>query len=172
MAHKKATGSTRLGRDSQAQRLGVKIYGEQHAKAGNIIIRQHGLSYNPGDGVGVGSDNTLFALRDGLVRFNKVMKRKFTGALKLTRIVSIVDPSEKRGLKAKAHKSEAVVSEKAEVKQGVKAEVKEEAKAVKTEVKTAAVTLDKKESTSAKKATVKGEVKAAGTKEKQAAKKN
>jgi large subunit ribosomal protein L27 len=92
MAHKKATGSTRLGRDSRSQRLGVKIFGDQHAKAGNIIIRQHGVKYQAGDGVEMGVDNTLFAMRDGLVKFQKVLKRKFTGALKPTRIVSIVAP--------------------------------------------------------------------------------
>lgn len=89
MAHKKATGSTRLGRDSRSQRLGVKIFGDQHAKAGNIIVKQFGMKYKAGDGVGVGDDDTLFALRDGLVHFKKIMKRKFTGALKRTRIVSV-----------------------------------------------------------------------------------
>ncbi len=90
MAHKKATGSTRLGRDSNSQRLGVKIYGDQFAKAGNIIIRQHGCLYNPGLNVGKGDDDTLFALVDGLVSFKKVMRRRFTGALERTRIVSVI----------------------------------------------------------------------------------
>jgi large subunit ribosomal protein L27 len=89
MAHKKAAGSTRLGRDSQAQRLGVKIFGDQHAKAGSIIVRQRGSKFAPGDNVGMGKDDTLFALTEGLVHFKKVMKRKFTGKLKSTRIVSI-----------------------------------------------------------------------------------
>jgi len=90
MAHKKATGSTRLGRDSRSQRLGVKIFGDQHAKAGNIIVRQFGSKFHPGVGMGKADDDTLFALRDGLVSFKKVMKRKFTGALRRTRIVSIL----------------------------------------------------------------------------------
>lgn len=94
MAHKKAAGSTRLGRDSNSQRLGVKIFGDQHAKAGNIIIRQTGSKWMAGDGVGTGTDYTLFALRDGLVHFKTVMKRKFTGTLRPTRIVSIVAPAE------------------------------------------------------------------------------
>ncbi|MCC2631924.1 MAG: ribosomal protein [Patescibacteria group bacterium] len=90
MAHKKAGGSTRLGRDSRSQRLGVKIFGDQHAKAGNIVVKQFGMKFKAGEGVGVGDDDTLFALRDGLVQFKTVMKRKFTGALKSTRIVSVM----------------------------------------------------------------------------------
>jgi large subunit ribosomal protein L27 len=90
MAHKKATGSTRLGRDSRSQRLGVKIFGDQHAVAGNIIVRQAGTKFHAGEGMGRADDDTLFALRDGLVHFQKVMKRKFTGKLRPTRIVSIV----------------------------------------------------------------------------------
>jgi len=89
MAHKKATGSTRLGRDSRSQRLGVKIYGDQFAKAGNIIIRQYGCKYVAGENVGMGKDDTLFALTDGLVSFKKIMRRKFTGALELVRVVSV-----------------------------------------------------------------------------------
>ena len=69
MAHKKAGGSSRNGRDSSGQRLGVKLYGGQLAKAGNIIVRQHGTKINPGTNVGIGRDNTLFALVDGHVRF-------------------------------------------------------------------------------------------------------
>lgn len=97
MAHKKATGSTRLGRDSRSQRLGVKIFGDQFAKAGNIIVRQFGMKFKAGDGVGVGDDDTLFALRDGLVHFQKVMRRKFTGSLETTRIVSIKPFVAKKG---------------------------------------------------------------------------
>lgn len=69
MAHKKAGGSTRNGRDSHSKRLGVKKYGEQFVVAGNIIIRQRGTEYHPGEFVGMGKDHTLFALVDGLVRF-------------------------------------------------------------------------------------------------------
>ena len=69
MAHKKGTGSTRNGRDSRAQRLGVKRYGGQVVKAGNILIRQRGTRVHPGNNVGRGSDDTLFALIDGVVTF-------------------------------------------------------------------------------------------------------
>ena len=71
MAHKKGEGSVKNGRDSQAKRLGVKIYGGQPAIAGNIIVRQRGTVYHPGKNVGVGKDFTLFALSDGVVEFKK-----------------------------------------------------------------------------------------------------
>lgn len=71
MAHKKGEGSVKNGRDSQSKRLGVKIYGGQPAIAGNIIIRQRGTQYHPGQNVGVGKDFTIFALSDGLVQFKK-----------------------------------------------------------------------------------------------------
>lgn len=89
MAHKKAAGSTRLGRDSASQRLGVKIFGDQHAKAGAIIVRQRGTKFTPGENVGRGTDDTLYALTEGLVTFSRVMKRKFTGKLQATRMVSV-----------------------------------------------------------------------------------
>ena len=69
MAHKKAGGSSRNGRDSEAKRLGVKRYGGQLVKAGNIIVRQRGTEFHPGDNVGIGKDHTLFALIDGTVKF-------------------------------------------------------------------------------------------------------
>ncbi len=69
MAHKKAGGSTRNGRDSESKRLGVKRYGSQLVKAGNIIVRQRGTKFHPGVNVGCGRDHTLFALKDGLVKF-------------------------------------------------------------------------------------------------------
>lgn len=69
MAHKKAGGSTRNGRDSESKRLGVKRFGGELVRAGNIIIRQRGTSYHPGDNMGIGKDHTLFALRDGRVKF-------------------------------------------------------------------------------------------------------
>ena len=71
MAHKKAGGSSRNGRDSQAQRLGVKAFGEQVVSAGSIIVRQRGTQHHPGNNVGIGKDHTLFALTDGLVEFRK-----------------------------------------------------------------------------------------------------
>ncbi|MBD1219542.1 50S ribosomal protein L27 [Aphanizomenon flos-aquae NRERC-008] len=71
MAHKKGTGSTRNGRDSNAQRLGVKRYGGQTVRAGNILVRQRGTKVHPGNNVGIGSDDTLFALVDGVVTFER-----------------------------------------------------------------------------------------------------
>jgi large subunit ribosomal protein L27 len=71
MAHKKGEGSVKNGRDSQSKRLGVKIYGGQPALAGNIIVRQRGTEYHPGNNIGVGRDFTLFALTSGLVEFKK-----------------------------------------------------------------------------------------------------
>lgn len=70
MAHKKAGGSTKNGRDSHSKRLGVKKFGDEAVLAGNIIIRQRGTRYRPGKNVGVGKDHTLYALIDGAVRFN------------------------------------------------------------------------------------------------------
>lgn len=69
MAHKKAGGSSRNGRESEAKRLGVKRYGGQHVLAGNIIVRQRGTEYHPGENVGMGKDHTLFALVEGRVQF-------------------------------------------------------------------------------------------------------
>jgi len=71
MAHKKAGGSSRNGRDSQGQRLGVKKFGGEQVVAGNIIIRQRGTTYHPGKGVGLGKDYTIFAVIDGVVQFSK-----------------------------------------------------------------------------------------------------
>ena len=72
MAHKKAGGSSRNGRDSGGQRLGIKKYGGQNVRAGNILVRQHGTKFHPGDNVGVGRDYTLFALVDGRVAFERL----------------------------------------------------------------------------------------------------
>ena len=69
MAHKKAGGSTRNGRDSESKRLGVKMYGGQVVKAGNIIVRQRGTRFHPGVNVGCGKDHTLFATADGVIKF-------------------------------------------------------------------------------------------------------
>ena len=71
MAHKKAGGSTRNGRDSNPKYLGVKMYGGQAIEAGNIIVRQRGTQFHPGTGVGLGRDHTLFALEHGVVKFTK-----------------------------------------------------------------------------------------------------
>ena len=76
MAHKKGVGSSKNGRESESKRLGVKIYGGQFAKAGNIIVRQRGTVHNPGENVGIGKDHTLFALIDGVVVFRKKKDNK------------------------------------------------------------------------------------------------
>jgi large subunit ribosomal protein L27 len=76
MAHKKGTGSTRNGRDSNAQRLGVKRFGGQKVIAGNILVRQRGTKVHPGNNVGIGSDDTLFALIEGVVTFERKGKSR------------------------------------------------------------------------------------------------
>jgi large subunit ribosomal protein L27 len=76
MAHKKGAGSSRNGRDSQSKRLGVKLFGGQAAKAGNIIVRQRGTKHNPGLNVGLGKDHTLFALIDGEIEFRRKKDNK------------------------------------------------------------------------------------------------
>lgn len=90
MAHKKAGGSTSLGRDSVSKRLGVKIFGNQKVLKGQIIIRQHGTKYAPGKNVKMGGDSTLYSLSDGLVKFQSKMLKKFHGNLRKTRVVSVV----------------------------------------------------------------------------------
>jgi large subunit ribosomal protein L27 len=76
MAHKKGAGSSRNGRESESKRLGIKLFGGQYAKAGNIIVRQRGTKHHPGENVGIGKDHTLFALIDGQVYFRKKKKNK------------------------------------------------------------------------------------------------
>jgi len=76
MAHKKGAGSSRNGRESESKRLGVKLYGGQFAKAGNIIVRQRGTVHHPGENVGMGKDHTLFALISGNVNFRKRANNK------------------------------------------------------------------------------------------------
>ena len=76
MAHKKAGGSSRNGRDSAAKRLGIKKSGGENVRAGNILVRQRGTKFHPGANVGIGSDDTLFALTDGQVRFRQVRKAR------------------------------------------------------------------------------------------------
>lgn len=82
MAHKKGAGSSRNGRESESKRLGVKIFGGQFAKAGNIIVRQRGTKHHPGINVGIGKDHTLFALTDGIVEFKKgIRDRSFVSVI-------------------------------------------------------------------------------------------
>ncbi len=89
MAHKKAGGSTSLGRDSVSKRLGVKIFGNQAVKTGQVIVRQHGTKYHPGKNVRMGGDSTLYAKVNGKVKFQKKQVKKFHGNLRSTRIVNV-----------------------------------------------------------------------------------
>ncbi|MBD0330124.1 MAG: 50S ribosomal protein L27 [Thermoleophilia bacterium] len=77
MAHKKGLGSSRNGRDSEAKRLGVKVFAGQGVKAGMIIVRQRGTRFRPGPGAGIGRDDTIFATRDGVVEFRESGERRF-----------------------------------------------------------------------------------------------
>ncbi|KFF50292.1 50S ribosomal protein L27 [Gammaproteobacteria bacterium MFB021] len=83
MAHKKAAGSTRNGRDSESKRLGVKLFGGQKVAPGNIIVRQRGTKFHAGTGVGIGKDHTLFALTDGVIKFEQKgpKNRKFVSVV-------------------------------------------------------------------------------------------
>lgn len=91
MAHRKAGGSTQLGRDSISKRLGVKKFGSQKVKTGQIIIRQRGTKFRPGKNVKRGEDDTLFALKDGVVKFSTKKVRIFTGKLTLKKFVSVIE---------------------------------------------------------------------------------
>ena len=90
MAHKKASGSSRNGRESESKRLGVKIFGGQVAKAGNILVRQRGTQHHPGLNVGMGKDHTLFALTDGVVKFGIKRKTHFDGSKVVKKTVNVV----------------------------------------------------------------------------------
>jgi large subunit ribosomal protein L27 len=89
MAHTKAKGTSRLGRDSRAKRLGVKIYGGQKIEAGQIIIRQRGSKFYSGEGTAMAADDTLYAKVDGKVTFTKTKIQKFTGTKINKTIVSV-----------------------------------------------------------------------------------
>ncbi len=96
MAHKKAAGSTQLGRDSHGQRLGVKLGDGSYARSGQIIVRQRGTSIHPGLNVRIGKDDTLYAGTLGIVSFMKKRVRNFTGALKLRTFVNVLPPVAKK----------------------------------------------------------------------------
>ena len=90
MAHKKAQWSTTNGRDSKAKRLGVKLFGEQQAISGNIIVRQKGNKFWPGEGVSQGTDFTLFAVRDGKVKFTEKSRTRYDGRVYKDTYISVV----------------------------------------------------------------------------------
>lgn len=89
MAHKKAGGSTALGRDSQSKRLGIKLFGGQVAKIGNIIVKQRGTKWHPGKNVRIGGDDSLYAVANGTVKFTSKKVRGFDGQLHLRKFVHI-----------------------------------------------------------------------------------
>ncbi len=90
MAKTRSAGSTQLGRDSRPKYLGVKIHDGQKAKKGNIIVRQRGTHFHPGKNVGIGKDYTLFALKDGIVKFREKRKTTFTGKRKKIKVVEVI----------------------------------------------------------------------------------
>ena len=104
MAHTKAKGTTKLGRDSESKRLGVKIFGGSPAKCGQIIIRQRGTRFMPGEGVRRGGDDTLYAIKDGVVAFKKIKHTNFTGNKQVKQRVSVASPKQAVGAKAKSEK--------------------------------------------------------------------
>jgi len=102
MAHKKAGGSTSLGRDSRAQRLGVKLYGGEYAKIGAIIVRQRGTKIRPGKKCKKGIDDTLFAIQPGFVKFSTKKIKKINGKLRMARFANVIsETKEVKKVKAK-----------------------------------------------------------------------
>jgi large subunit ribosomal protein L27 len=90
MSHKKAGGSTRLGRDSESKRLGVKIHDGQTIKPGMIIVKQRGTRFHPGKNVKKGNDDTLFAIANGKVKFETRKRRRFDGSMRMAKYASVV----------------------------------------------------------------------------------
>ena len=135
MAHKKGAGSSKNGRESHSKRLGVKIFGGQPAIAGNILVRQRGTAHNPGVGVGLGKDHTLFALVDGTVHFKKGFKgRSFVEILPMTNSVMVDVPVKVVKKAVVADAPVAVVAEVvAPVAEVVEEETPKKAKKVKKE---------------------------------------
>jgi len=101
MAHTKAKGTTKLGRDSESKRLGVKIFGGSPIKCGQIIVRQRGTRYMAGDGVKVGVDHTVYAIRDGLVKFQEKRYTNFSGNRKMKQFIHVVAAKESAKVKPK-----------------------------------------------------------------------
>jgi len=135
MAHKKGAGSSKNGRESESKRLGVKIYGGQFAKAGNILIRQRGTKHFPGENVGMGKDHTLFALIDGTVVFRR--KRKNRSFVSVDPIVDVDVAVAEAPVVEKAAPvvKEKVVEAKAEVKEAAPKTKSKKAPAKKEETK-------------------------------------
>ena len=90
MAKTKSAGSTKLGRDSQPKYLGVKLFGGQFAKPGSVIIRQRGTKFIPGENVRQGNDDTLYAIKEGVIQFQTIRKKKFDGNLRKAKVVNVI----------------------------------------------------------------------------------
>lgn len=90
MSKTKAAGSTKLGRDSKSKRLGVKLFGGQEVKAGEVIVRQRGTKFHPGENVRQGADDTLYAARNGIIKFRTKRKKKFDGRQRTIKVVDVL----------------------------------------------------------------------------------
>ncbi len=90
MSHKKAAGSTENGRDSRSKRLGVKLFGGQAVRAGNILVRQKGNKFHAGENVGTGKDFTLYAFSNGVVKFTQKRRKRFDGRVYRTRYINVL----------------------------------------------------------------------------------
>jgi large subunit ribosomal protein L27 len=135
MAHKKAAGSTSLGRESESKRLGVKLTDGEWAKTGAIIIRQRGTKYHPGLNVKRGGDDTLFAMKGGFVKFTTKKLRKFNNTLKTSKIVNVLPQTEAQKVEQKATQKAATVAKaakKATIKRGSSKKPANQAAAKKT----------------------------------------
>jgi large subunit ribosomal protein L27 len=133
MAHKKAAGSTSLGRESESKRLGVKLTDGQWAKTGAIIIRQRGTKYHPGLNVKKGGDDTLFAIKNGFVKFTTKKLRKFNNTLKTTKIVNVLPQTAEQKSQSQAQQKAAAIARTAKKaslgkKKAVKSPVKKTVK--------------------------------------------
>ena len=109
MAHKKGVGSSKNGRESESKRLGVKLFGGEIAKAGNIIVRQRGTAHHPGENVGIGKDHTIYALVDGTVVFRKGKNNR--SFISVQGVVAESEQPKKKAPAKKVEKPEAVVEE-------------------------------------------------------------
>ena len=90
MAKTKSAGSTKLGRDARPKYLGVKLFGGQQAKPGSVIIRQRGTKFLPGENVRRGNDDTLYAIKEGIIRFRTIRKKKFDGKSRTAKVVNVI----------------------------------------------------------------------------------
>lgn len=119
MAHKKAGGSTANVRDSNSQRLGVKLFGGQFCKTGNIIVRQNGSSFRAGKNVGTGKDYSLFALINGVVKFTTRKTKRFNGQLKIAQFVHVTPvetiPEKKNAAPRRTHRANTTKSKSRKV---------------------------------------------------------